>query len=164
MSFKDKQKKLLRDLRKKRDEEAAKAKIDDIVVKHIINEKPKLLAPLKSYVIEKKFGTYFDKKRNIELFNEYVLLKTNIKNADVYNIKDGKVVYIKHNSSVLGNVVIIKHENNVYTIYSYLDKIVSSVRIGRSIKRGSVVGKVNDTFQFKATKNTSYIDPMGLLE
>ncbi len=123
----------------------------------------KTIAPLKSYSITKKFGKYYDKVYKMQLFNESVSLKTKVPNAKVYSIFKGQVVYAKQNSGLLENVVIVKHRNSLHTIYSHLDKIAPTLKVGKWIPKGYVVGRVNDTLEFQATKNSRYIDPLKLI-
>lgn len=122
----------------------------------------KTIAPLKSYTIVKKFGKYFDPVYKIKLFNESILLKTNEPNAKVYAILDGKVVYSKKDSGMLENVVIVQHRNGLHTIYSHLDQISPTLKVGKWIKKGYVVGRVDETLTFQATKNNSHINPEEL--
>lgn len=122
----------------------------------------KTIAPLKSYKIVKEFGKYFDPVYKIKLFNESILLKSKKPNAKVYNILNGKIVYAKKNSGMLENVVIVKHSNNLHTIYSHLDRISPTLRVGKWIQKGYVVGRVNDTLNFQATKNNYHINPRDL--
>lgn len=124
----------------------------------------KTMAPLKSYDVTKKFGKYYDKVYKMELFNESVSLKTKIPNAKVFSIFKGQVVYAKQNSGLLENVVIVKHQNNLHTIYSHLDKIAPTLKVGKWIPKGYVVGRVSDTLEFQATKNSRYIDPLKLIK
>jgi murein DD-endopeptidase MepM/ murein hydrolase activator NlpD len=124
----------------------------------------KTMAPLKSYTVTKKFGKYYDKVYKMELFNESVALKTKIPNAKVFSIFKGQVVYAKQNSGLLENVVIVKHQNSLHTIYSHLDKIAPTLKVGKWIPKGYVVGRVNDTLEFQATKNSKYIDPLKLIK
>ncbi len=123
----------------------------------------KTIAPLKSYSITKKFGKYYDKVYKMQLFNESVSLKTKVPNAKVYSIFKGQVVYAKQNSGLLENVVIVKHRNSLHTIYSHLDRIAPTLKVGKWIPKGYVVGRVNDTLEFQATKNSRYIDPLKLI-
>lgn len=122
------------------------------------------IAPLKSYTITKKFGKYYDEVYKMELFNESVALKTKKPNAKVYSVFKGQVVYAKQNSGLLENVVIVKHKNNLHTIYSHLDKISPTLKAGKWIPKGYVVGRINDTLEFQATKNSKYIDPLKLIK
>lgn len=124
----------------------------------------KTIAPLKSYEVVKKFGKYYDKVYKMELFNEAVSLKTKTPDAKVYSIFKGQVVYAKQNSGLLENVVIVKHHNNLHTIYSHLDQIAPTLEVGKWIPKGYVIGRVNDTLEFQATKSSRYIDPLNLIE
>ncbi|MEA3352193.1 MAG: peptidoglycan DD-metalloendopeptidase family protein [Campylobacterota bacterium] len=124
----------------------------------------KTMAPLKSYTITKRFGKYYDKVYKIELFNESVSLKTKVPNAKVYNVFKGQIVYAKQDSGLLENVVIVKHSGGLHTIYSHLDKISPTLKVGKWIPKGYVVGRVNDTLLFQATKNSKYIDPVKLFK
>jgi len=122
----------------------------------------KTIAPLKSYKIIKKFGKYYDPVYKIKLFNESVVLKTNKTKAKVFSVLNGKVVYAKKNSGMLENVVIIQHKGGLHTIYSHLDRISPTLKVGKWIKKGYVVGRVDNTLTFQATKNSAHINPKDL--
>ena len=124
----------------------------------------KTIAPLKSYTIKKNFGPYFDPVYNIKLFNDGLVLKSKIKNAKVYNVMLGKVVYAKENAGVLGNVVIIKHKGNLHTIYSHLDRISPTIKKGKWIKKGYVVGRIKEQLNFQVTRDNNYINPLELIQ
>jgi len=125
---------------------------------------PKTRAPLKSYIITKKFGKYFDPVYKIELFNESISMKSKIRNAKVYSVLKGKVIYAKNNAGTLGKVVIVKHANGLHTVYSQLSNIPKSLRVGKWIPKGYVVGRVKNTLVFQATKNNRYINPINLFK
>jgi murein DD-endopeptidase MepM/ murein hydrolase activator NlpD len=120
------------------------------------------IAPLKSFKVVKKFGTYYDPIYKIKLFNESIVLKTRNPKAKVVSVLNGKVVYAKKNSGMLENVVIIQHENGLHTIYSHLDEIAPTLKVGKWIKKGYVVGRVDKNLTFQATKNSSHINPKDL--
>jgi len=122
----------------------------------------KTIAPLKSYKVIKKFGKYFDPVYKIKLFNESVVLKSNKTKAKVFSVLNGKVVYAKKNSGMLENVVIIQHKGGLHTIYSHLDRISPTLKVGKWIKKGYVVGRVDNTLTFQATKNSAHINPKDL--
>ncbi len=124
----------------------------------------KTIAPLKSYTITKEFGKYYDEVYKMELFNESVSLKTKQTNAKVFSVFKGQIVYAKQNSGLLENVVIVKHKDNLHTIYSHLDQISPTLKVGKWIPKGYVVGRVNDTLLFQATKDSKYIDPTKLFK
>ncbi|MDO6828405.1 peptidoglycan DD-metalloendopeptidase family protein [Poseidonibacter sp. 1_MG-2023] len=124
----------------------------------------KTIAPLKSFNVVKKFGSYYDPIYKIKLFNESIVLKTKRPKAKVVSVLNGKVVYAKKNSGMLENVVIIQHENGLHTIYSHLDEIAPTLKVGKWIKKGYVVGRVNNNLTFQATKNSSHINPKDLFK
>jgi len=124
----------------------------------------KTISPLKSYKITKKFGKYYDPIYKIELFNESISMKSKVKNAKVYSILKGKVIYAKNNAGTLGNVVIVKHSNALHTVYSQLSNIPRSLKVGKWIPKGYVIGRVNDTLVFQATKSNRYINPIKLFK
>lgn len=124
----------------------------------------KTISPLDDFEVVKKFGTYFDPVYKIELFNESVVLKTKEPEAKVKAIFNGKIVYAKQDAGILENVVIIAHQDGLHTIYSHLDQISPSLKVGRWIKKGYVVGCVNDTLTFQATKNEMHINPDDLFK
>jgi len=124
----------------------------------------KTRAPLKSYTITKKFGKYYDPIYKIELFNESISMRSKVKNAKVYSVLKGKVIYAKNNAGTLGNVVIVKHSNGLHTVYSQLSNIPRSLKVGKWIPKGYVIGRVNRTLVFQATKNNRYINPIQLFK
>jgi len=124
----------------------------------------KTISPLKSYKITKKFGKYYDPVYKIELFNESISMKSKRRNAKVHSVLRGKIVYAKNNAATLGNVVIVKHRNSLHTVYSQLSNIPRSLKVGKWIPKGYVIGRVNDTLVFQATKNNRYINPIKLFK
>ena len=122
------------------------------------------IAPLKSFKVVKNFGTYYDPVYKIKLFNESIVLKSDEPKAKVVAVLNGKVVYAKKNAGMLENVVIIQHEDGLHTIYSHLDEISPTLVVGKWIKQGYVVGRVDDSLMFQATKDSSHIDPKDLFK
>ena len=122
----------------------------------------KMQQPLNSYTVVKKFGPYVDPVYKIELFNESVSLKSNTKNEKVFSALKGQVVYAKNDAGSLGNVVILKHSGDIHTIYSQLSQIAPTLSVGKVIPQGYVVGRVEDTLVFQATKNNRYLNPLEL--
>ena len=124
----------------------------------------KTISPLKSFKVVKNFGTYYDPVYKIKLFNESIVLKSDEPKAKVVSVLNGKVVYAKKNAGMLDNVVIIQHENGLHTIYSHLDEISPTLVVGKWIQQGYVVGRVNNTLMFQATKDSAHIDPKDLFK
>lgn len=124
----------------------------------------KSIAPLKSFKVVKNFGTYYDPIYKIKLFNESIVLKSTEPQSKVVSVLNGKVVYAKKNAGMLDNVVIIQHEGGLHTIYSHLDEISPTLVVGKWIKQGYVVGRVDDSLMFQVTKDSSHIDPKDLFK
>ena len=124
----------------------------------------KTIAPLKSFKVVKNFGTYYDPVYKIKLFNESIVLKSDEPKAKVVSVLNGKVVYAKKNAGMLANVVIIQHEGGLHTIYSHLDEISPTLVVGKWIKQGYVVGRVDESLMFQATKDSAHIDPKDLFK
>ena len=122
------------------------------------------IAPLKSFKVIKNFGTYYDPVYKIKLFNESIVLKSDEPKAKVVSVLNGKVVYAKKDAGMLENVVIIQHEDGLHTIYSHLDEISPTLVVGKWIKQGYVVGRVDDSLMFQATKDSSHINPRDLFK
>ncbi|PAF53936.1 peptidase M23 [Helicobacter sp. 13S00482-2] len=122
----------------------------------------KTISPISSYKVEQKFGPYFDPVYKLKVFNESVTLASNVKNALVRNIFDGKVVYAKE-VPILKKVVIIEHSNQMHTIYSQLDKIAPTIKPGLRIKKGYVIGRVDSKLGFEVTQKDKHINPMEII-
>jgi len=123
----------------------------------------KTISPLPGAKVIKKFGTYVDPIYKIKIFNESITLKAKKKNAKVKNVLNGKVVF-SGKSSMLGNVVVVLHSRKIHTVYAGLSKIAPTIRVGAKIKKGYVVGKVNEKLIFQATKNSKHINPLRLIK
>lgn len=122
----------------------------------------KTIAPLASFVVKRKFGNYVDPIYKIKIFNESVVLSSKIPNAKVRNILNGKVVFAK-DTAVLDKVVIMENSNHIHTIYAHLSKIAPTVRVGKKIKKGYIIGRVNDDLTFEVTQKNYHIDPLELI-
>lgn len=123
----------------------------------------KTIAPLDEYTVIKKYGTYTDPVYNIKIFNESVTLKSKKSQAKVKAVFDGKVI-LAQNTPMLDNVVIIEHRDGMHTIYAHLDQIAPTVRKGKRLRRGSVIGRVNDQLMFEVTQKNFHIDPLQLIK
>jgi len=122
----------------------------------------KTISPLNGARLIKKYGTYIDPIYKIKIFNESITLKSNIPNAKVKNVLNGKVVFAGK-SSMLGKVVVVSHSHKMHTVYAGLSKIAPTIHVGSKIKRGYVVGKVSEKLIFQATKNSKHINPLKLI-
>lgn len=123
----------------------------------------KTIPPLDSYTIEKRFGPYFDPVYKFKIFNAAIMLNPKSTNANVKNVLDGKIVYAK-DAPGLKKVIIIEHSNAIHTIYAYLDKIESHIKVGSSVKKGAIIGKVNERLSFEITQKDKHINPADFIQ
>lgn len=81
----------------------------------------------------------------------------------VNSANSGQVVYAGQGTGGVGQLVMIKHSNNVYTAYSYLSSI--SVREGQNVKTGQQIGTMGVSsdgrtiLHFEIRVNGSPINP-----
>ncbi len=122
---------------------------------------PKTIAPLKAYTITKKYGTYTDPIYGIKIFNESISMKSKKPNARVYNVFNGKVIYADK-TAVLKNIVIIEHKNGLHTIYANLSQIAPNIYKGKRIKKGYVIGRIQNELIFEVTQKSYHINPIRL--
>jgi len=122
----------------------------------------KTIAPLSSFTVKRKFGNYTDPIYNIKIFNESVTLESKTSNAKVKNILNGRVVFAK-DTSVLDKVIIIENSNGIHTIYAHLSQIAPTIKIGKKIRKGYVIGRVRNDLTFEVTQKNYHINPLDLI-
>jgi septal ring factor EnvC (AmiA/AmiB activator) len=123
----------------------------------------KTIAPLKKFVVLRKYGPYQDPIYNIKIFNDSIVMKPIGRNQKVNAVLTGKVIFAKKTPS-LKKVVIIQHKNKYHTIYAHLDKIAPTIKRGKIVKKGFVIGKVNSSLTFQITKQNYYINPLKFIK
>lgn len=87
-------------------------------------------------VITDTFGTREGHHKGIDIADEF--------GSSVYVVDNG-IVTKSYFSSSYGNVVFIKHENNMETVYAHLKE--RNVTEGQKVKQGQVIGKMGSTGQ-----------------
>lgn len=122
----------------------------------------KTIPPIKNATVVKRFGSYTDPIYKIKIFNDSITLKSANRNAKVSSVLSGKVVFSGSNS-MLGNVVVVAHSNKLHTIYAGLSKIAPTIRVGKKVSKGYVIGRVARKLIFQATKNSKHINPLRLI-
>lgn len=115
-----------------------------------------------AFKVTKKFGPYVDPIYNIKIHNDYITLRSGTNNAVVRSVLGGKVVYAD-NLQTLGHVVIVKHNNNMHTIYRNLERISPNIRVNSRIKAREAVGRVKQELVFEVTKDGIPINPLELI-
>ncbi len=123
----------------------------------------KTISPLKSFTIKREFGTYTDPIYKIKIFNESVILTSKFKNAKVRNVLKGKVVYAK-DTAVLDKVVIIENSYGIHTIYAHLSRIAPTIRVGKKLKKGYIIGRVKNDLSFEVMQKSYHINPLELIK
>lgn len=123
----------------------------------------KTIAPLDSYRITKKYGTYTDPIYGIKIFNESISLQAKTKNAKVKTVFNGKVIYADK-TAVLNNIVIVEHANGLHTIYANLSQISPNIKKGKKIKKGYTIGRIEDELIFEVTQKSYHINPIRLFQ
>ena len=121
----------------------------------------KTIPPLKEYEIIRKFGTYNDPIYKIKLFSESVKLRAKNPDAKVRSVLDGIVVYAQ-STKILGKVVIIK-TGQMNVVYGHLSQIPSNIKVGKVVKKGSVIGRVKRDLTFEVTNKNVHINPLALI-
>ena len=129
-------------------------------VKKYVGEKT--IAPLDSFTVKRKFGDYIDPIYKIKIFNESVVLASSVPDATVKSVLSGKVIFAKDTAS-LEKVVIIENSDEIHTIYAHLSKIAPTIQVGQKIKKGYVIGRVDDDLTFEVTQKNFHIDPLELI-
>lgn len=62
---------------------------------------------------------------------------------DVIAAMDGEVIYSEYNDGGYGNLIIVKHEDDMETYYGHLNE--SYVKVGDKIKKEDIIGAVGNT-------------------
>lgn len=87
---------------------------------------------------------------------------------DVFAAMDGEVIYAEYNNGGYGNLIIVKHEDNMSTYYGHLSKYY--VEVGDKIKKGDVIGAVGNTgfstgphLHFELRVDNEAVDPTNYI-
>lgn len=129
-------------------------------VKKYVGEKT--IAPLDGFTVKRRFGDYIDPIYKIKIFNESVVLASTKADATVKSVLNGKVIFAKDTAS-LEKVVIIENSDEIHTIYAHLSKIAPTIQVGQKIKKGYVIGRVENDLTFEVTQKNYHIDPLELI-
>lgn len=122
----------------------------------------KTIAPLEKFTLKQAFGDYTDPIYKIKIFNESVVLRSALRDAVVKNVLDGKVVFAKE-TPLLQKVVIVENKDGIHTIYAHLSKIAPTIKVGAKLKKGYVIGRVEQDLTFEVTQKNYHINPMELI-
>jgi len=106
-----------------------------------------LIIPVKGRIIS-LFGPYKNRKYNITNFRSGIDIKAD-KGEPIRSVFQGKVLYSSWFKGY-GNMVIIDHGNNYYTIYAHLEEIFKSK--GDAVETREVIATVGDTGSMEGAK------------
>ncbi|HHW56911.1 MAG TPA: M23 family metallopeptidase [Clostridia bacterium] len=78
---------------------------------------------------------------------------------------DGVVMLVDEQNPDLGKVIVLRHANDVRTVYAHLSEIL--VKKGEQVKQGDIIGKTGDTgkvtaphLHFEVWENGKPVDPL----
>ena len=123
----------------------------------------KTISPIKNYQVITKFGTYIDPIYKFKIFSSSVILKPNRDNSIVRNIFNGRVTLFKDDKT-LGKFVMVEHFNGLQTMYAHLDSFSPSIKAGKKIKKGAVIGRVSERLYFEVMEKSYRINPLEVIE
>ncbi|MEE9495738.1 MAG: peptidoglycan DD-metalloendopeptidase family protein, partial [Desulfobacterales bacterium] len=106
-----------------------------------------LIMPVKGRIIS-LFGPYKNRKYNITNFRSGIAIKAE-KGEPIRSIFQGKVLYSSWFKGY-GNMIIIDHGNNYYTIYAHLEETFKSK--GDAVETREVIATVGDTGSMEGAK------------
>ncbi len=122
--------------------------------------KGKLNWPVKSGTIVRRFGENINKKLKTVTLNYGIDIKT-AANSSVAIVADGIVSAIDWIPG-FGSVIIVTHKNDYRTVYGHVGDV--SVSEGERVKRGTVIGSVNESLEgnilhFEIWNDRNYQNP-----
>lgn len=122
----------------------------------------KTFSPLEKAYVKRGFGNYIDPVYNMKIFNESVILSSKISNAQVKNVLDGKVIFARE-TAVLKKVIIVENSNGIHTIYAQMNQIAPTIKVGKIIKKGYIIGRVDSDLTFEVTQKNYHINPLEMI-
>jgi len=121
----------------------------------------KTIPPFTPYTITKKYGTYIDPIYGIKVFNESISLRSKKPQQKVKTVFNGKVIYADK-TAMLNYMVIIQHSHGLHTIYANLSQIAPNLKKGKKVRKGTVIGRIDDELIFEVTQKSYHINPIQL--
>lgn len=144
----------------------------------VISEEKMVIKPYVSDKVEisKKFydqsSTDEEKKNAIIYYNDTYIQNSGIlykseEAFDIVSILDGNVINIKKDD-ILGNIVEVKHSNNLISVYQGLSTV--NVKKDQLLKQGDILGKsgklelgetLENSMLFELIKDGKYVNPLN---
>jgi septal ring factor EnvC (AmiA/AmiB activator) len=123
----------------------------------------KTISPISGYRVIRNFGNYRDPIYNIKLFNSSVALQPHKRGAKVKSIFNGKISLVK-DDKILGKFVVIEHFNGLQTVYAHLTSFAPNIKSGKKVKKGTIIGRVDDELYFEVMEKSYHINPLQVIE
>ena len=123
----------------------------------------KTISPISHPIISERFGSYIDPIYHVKNFRDGVIFKSKKKETKVHNVLNGRVVFAGF-TIMKGNVVMIAHSHQLHTVYAHLSMIAPTIKVGKKVRKGYIIGKIRDNLFFQATKKSKYLNPLKLIK
>lgn len=86
--------------------------------------------------------------------------------ANIVSTTEGKVAYVGNDVEGYGNLVIVHHPTNLFSVYAYVGEITA--KKGQNVSRGTVIAKAKKNpqeafFHFEVRKGKRALNPLQLL-
>lgn len=125
----------------------------------------KLISPVTSVYISKDFGKSYNEQTRAISYNNGIDFSI-AKGSEVYCVADGTVFKI-FTIPEFGNVIIIKHDYQYFTVYAVVEKIMVSEN--DKVEAGKVIAKTSHNnngqiFHFEIWENKQPVDPKEWIE
>jgi len=127
--------------------------------------KGKLILPVTSVYIERDFGKSINESTRAITYNNGIDFSVS-KGSDVFCVADG-IVFKIFTIPEFGNVIIIKHDYQYFTVYSVVEKI--AVSENEKVEAGKIIAKtshnnIGQIFHFEIWENKQPVDPKEWIE
>lgn len=125
-----------------------------------MNPVSEFVPPSKNCVIIKPFGV---QDASSDTFNYGIDLKIEA-NENICAVASGEVLEIATNSEY-GSYIIIKHSDEISTLYAHLEEILPDV--GAPVEKGQAIAranKENNTIHFEIKKGDTYLNPEEFID
>ena len=119
-----------------------------LVVTSISHASQSMVSPLLSQDVSEFYVGHLEKVDDVGLFENYKIVLAVEEGSFVKNVLKGKVVFVGK-SKKFGKVVVMKHKDNLHTIYIHLSIIAPTLKVGTKLMQGYYLGKTTERFGFK---------------
>ena len=147
-------------------ERAKSVQAKPITSKKFLDQKGLLMMPVKGKIVS-RFGSYKNFTYNVTNFRSGIDIQAD-KGEPIRAVCDGKILFANWFKGY-GNMVIIDHNDNYYTVYAHIEDIFK--KKGDAVETGEVVATVGDSgslngpeLYFEVRHHGKPIDPLKWLK